>query len=554
MKILIIGAVAAGTSAAAKARRNNEAAEIKIFEMDTDISYSACGLPYYIGNKIDSREQLVPRNAAFFKSKYNVDVFTNHQVLRINTEEKNLEVKNLSTSQVFIEGYDKLVISTGATPILPPIKGIDKKNVFVLRNIRSADAIKSYIDHHKPQKALVVGSGFIGLEVTENLKKLGMEVAVVEMEDHLMKPLDTDVSIYLKDILMRNGVQVYPGDSVTEFKGEAFAEKAVLKSGIVLETDMVVVATGVRPNVELAKKVGVEIGVTGAVKVNHRMETNIKDIYACGDCAESYSLITGKPIYRPLGSTANKMGRIAGDSLTGGDLEFRGVLGTGIFQIFDNTIAQTGLSEKEALQEGYEVSVCHNIKPDKPEYFHGEEMLIKAVADRKSGNLLGIQIIGKSGVDKRIDVFATAITFGAKAADLFHLDLAYAPPFSTTKDPVMYTGMILNNDIERNRSLITAEELEKKLTAGEKVNIIDARIQKQYRQGHVEGAANIPHEVLREATEELDKEMLTVTYCNKGVTGNAAQNILINKGFKHVYNLSGGHKNYVKVMEAKKEK
>jgi rhodanese-related sulfurtransferase len=240
--------------------------------------------------------------------------------------------------------------------------------------------------------------------------------------------------------------------------------------------------------------------------------------------------------------------------LTGGDLEFRGILGTGIFKIFDTTVAQTGLSEREALQDGYELSVCHNIKPDKPEYFRGEEMLIKAIADRKSGRLLGVQIIGKTGVDKRIDVFATAITFGAKAADLFHLDLAYAPPFSTTKDPVMYTGMILTNDIEHNRRLITADELENKLANGEKINIIDARAQKQYQQDHVEGAVNIPHEVLREVTSDLDKDKLTVTYCNKGVTGNAAQNILINKGFKHVYNLSGGHKNFVKIMKYKREK
>jgi NADPH-dependent 2,4-dienoyl-CoA reductase/sulfur reductase-like enzyme/rhodanese-related sulfurtransferase len=554
MKILIIGAVAAGTSAAAKARRNNEDAEIKIYEMDSDISYSACGLPYYIGTEVERREQLVPRNAAFFKSKYNVDIFTGHQVLSIDPDKKSLEVKDLSSSDVLTESYDKLVISTGAKPVLPPIKGIDKKNVFVLRNVRSADAIKNYVGQSKPQKALVIGSGFIGLEMVENLKALGMEVVVVEMEDHLMKPLDNDVSIYLRDVIIKNGVQVYLNDSVQELKGGGFVEKAILRSGTEIETDMVIVATGIRPNVELARLAGVELGTTGAIKVDNRMETNIKDIYACGDCAETYSLITGKVFYRPLGSTANKMGRIAGDQITGGDLEFRGILGTGIFKIFDTTVAQTGLTEREARQDGYDVVVCHNIKPDKPEYFHGEEMLIKAIADRKSGRLLGVQIIGKAGVDKRIDVFATAMTFGAKAQDLFHLDLAYAPPFSTTKDPVMYTGMILTNDIERNRKLITAEELAKKLEAGEKVSIIDARVQKQYQLNHVEGAINIPHEVLRETAEDLDKDAVTVTYCNKGVTGNAAQNILINNGFKHVYNLSGGHKNYARVMKGKEEK
>lgn len=405
MKIIIIGAVAAGTSAAAKARRNNEAAEIKIFDQDSDISYSACGLPYFIGAEVESREQLVPRNAAFFKSKYNVDVFTGHQVVSIHPDEKRIEVRNLANSEIFSETYDKLVIATGAMPILPPIQGVDKENVFALRNVKSADAIKAYIERFKPEKALIIGSGLIGLEMAENLKNLGMEVAVVEAEDHLMKPLDNDVATYLGDVLRKNGVRVYLNDIVLALEGDDHAKKAVLQSGTVIETDLVIVAVGIRPNVALAQKAGVALGTTGAIKVNQRMETSVKDIYACGDCAESYSLLTGKALYRPLGSTANKMGRIAGDQLTGGDLEFRGILGTAILRIFDATVAQTGLTEREAARNGYQVSVCHNIKPDKPEYFHGQEMLIKAVADRDSGRLLGIQIIGKSGVDKRIDVF-----------------------------------------------------------------------------------------------------------------------------------------------------
>lgn len=279
--------------------------------------------------------------------------------------------------------------------------------------------------------------------------------------------------------------------------------------------------------------------------MNTRMETNIADIYACGDCAESYSVVTKKPFYRPLGSTANKMGRIAGDQVTGGSLEFRGVLGSGIFKVFDLAVAQTGLSEKEARREGYEVEVCHNIKPDKAEYMGGKEMVIKAVADRATGRLLGAQIIGECGADKRIDVLATAITYGAHVEDLFHLDLAYAPPFSTTKDPVLYTGMILDNALHNNRKLMTAEELRRKIAAGEDIIIIDARAENQYRQSHVGGAINLPQDKLRDALSTLDQEKLTVTYCNKGVTGNAAQNILIGHGFKNVYNLSGGHKSFV---------
>lgn len=297
---------------------------------------------------------------------------------------------------------------------------------------------------------------------------------------------------------------------------------------------MVIVSIGVKPNVELAKAAGIELGVTGAIQVNKQMETSAVDVYACGDCAESYSVITGKPLYRPLGSTANKVGRIAGDQITGGSLEFRGILGTGIFKIFDMTVAQTGLSEKEAIREGYDVQVCHNIKPDKPEYYHGKEMVIKAVADRKTGKLLGAQIVGESGVDKRIDVFVTAITYGANVEDLFHLDLAYAPPFSTTKDPVMYTGMILDNALHRGRKLMTPDELKKRVTDGEDITIIDAREEGQYEKSHVNGAINLTQDKIRGTVEKLDKNKTTVTYCNKGVTGNAAQNILINNGFADV--------------------
>lgn len=549
MKIAIIGAVAAGTSAAAKARRNDENAEIKIFEMGEEISYSSCGLPYYIGNEIQNREQLVPRDVKFFKSKYNVDILIRHKVLSIDTKAKELMVEDLTNGKVFIEKYDKLVISTGATPIFPRIEGIDKENVFVLRDVISADKIKNYIEKSKPKKALVVGSGFIGLEMVENLKNIGIDVTVVEMEDHLMKPLDKDVSLYLKDTLIKHEVDVILNDGVVKFEGDSVVTKAFLKSGKDIETDMVIVATGVRPNVELAKNCGVEIGETGAIKVNTKMQTNIKDIYACGDCAESYSIVTGKNFYRPLGSTANKMGRITGDQITGGDLEFRGILGTGIFKIFDMAVAQTGLTEIEAINEGYDISVSHNIKPDKPPYYHGEEMLIKAVADKKTEKLLGVQIVGKAGVDKRIDVFVTAITFGAKVSDLFHLDLAYAPPFSTTKDPVMYTGMVLTNDINSNRKLITPDKLQEKIDNKEDIIIIDTREPKQYEVSHVDGSINIPHKDLREKANSLDKDKLTVTYCNKGVTGNATQNILLNMGFKDVYNLSGGNKNYSKTVK-----
>ena len=465
MKIVIIGAVAAGTSAAAKARRNDEKAEIKIFDMDEDISYSSCGLPYYIGTEVETREQLVPRDAVFFKHKYNVDVFTRHQVLDIVTAEKYIKVLNLDSGGEFDETFDTLVIATGAEAVVPSIEGVTKPNVFTLRNVGSADRIRDFLFKRNPRKAVIAGSGFIGLEMAENLKNRGIDVTMVEMAEHVMPSLEKDVAVYLEEYLREKEINLVLKDTVTAFSGEPAADRAILKSGKTIDTDFVILSAGIRPNVRLAVKAGVETGSTGAIKVNKGMQTNIEYIYACGDCAESYSAITGKPVYRPLGSTANKTGRIAGDRITGGSLEFRGILGTGIFRVFDMTVAVTGLTESEAIKEGFDVVVCHNIKPDRPAYFKGKEMVIKAVADRATGRILGAQIVGKSGVDKRIDVFATAITFGATAEDLSHLDLAYAPPFSTTRDPVIYTGMILENDIHRGRKLISTNELEeRKLT------------------------------------------------------------------------------------------
>ncbi len=547
MRIIIIGAVAAGTSAAAKARRNSEDAQIVIYEKDSFISYSGCGMPYYIGGEVESADELTPRDPAFFKSKYNVDIFTLHEVLAISPDTKSITVKNLTTGDLFTDHYDKLVIATGARATLPPIKGADGRHVFTLRNIGDMNRIKAFIDANHPRSAAIIGTGFIGLEVCENLKKLGMEVSLLEKLPQVTPGLDSDMAVYVEDHIKKNGVSVLTGVSIAEIA----ISNVVLSDGKEIKADMVLVSTGVRPNTELAAAVGIEFGVAGAIRVDTKMQTNLPDIYACGDCIEQFHVVTGNPIYRPLGSTANKTGRIAGDSMTGGDLEFKGVLGTGIFRIFDLTVAQTGLSEREASEQGFDVVVCHNIKPNKPEYMGGKEMVIKGIADKESGRLLGAQIVGFEGVDKRIDIFATAITFKAKVEDLFHLDLAYAPPFSTTKDPVMYTGMILDNAIHRGRALLTAQALDALTHSGEEYALIDARAVAQYEKNHIESAKSIPHADLRAAAEKLNKDVVAITYCNKGVTGNAAQNILLGKGFKKVYNLSGGQKQYGKTHNKK---
>ncbi len=540
MRIVIIGAVAAGTSAAAKARRNSEDAEILIYEKGSFISYSGCGMPYYIGGEVESAEELTPRDPAFFKSKYNVDIHTLHEVLSISPDAKSVTVQNLATGEVFSDRYDTLVIATGARATVPPIKGANGPNVFTLRNIGDMNRIKSFIDTSRPRSAAIIGTGFIGLEVCENLKGLGIEVTLLEKLPQVTPGLDSDMAVYVQEHIEKNGVSVLTGVSISEIT----ESNVVLSDGRQIKAELVLVSTGVRPNTELAAAAGIELGVAGAIRVNTKMQTSLPDIYACGDCTEQYHVVTGKPVYRPLGSTANKTGRIAGDSMTGGSLEFRGILGTGIFKIFDMTVAQTGLSEREARELGYDIAVCHNIKPNKPEYMRGKEMVIKGIADKTSGRLLGAQIVGYEGVDKRIDVFVTAITFKAKVEDLFHLDLAYAPPFSTTKDPVMYTGMILENAIHRGRPLMTAQELDALMQSDERYTLIDTRAAAQYEKNHVDTAKSIPHAELRSAAESLDKDAVTITYCNKGTTGNAAQNILLGRGFKKVYNLSGGQKQY----------
>lgn len=538
MRIIVIGAVAAGTSAAAKARRNNDQAEIVIYERDQHISYSGCGLPYYIGGDVEGIDELIPRNPAFFKKKYNVDIFTGHEVRNINTDRKQITVEYLASGEVFTDNYDKLVLATGASAFRPNIDGIDLGHVFFLRNVKNALAIKEYIKSQKPKTAVVAGTGFIGFELLENLMHESIDVTIVEMADKITPNLDNDMAAFLENKLLGQGIKVLKSTQIVKIKNDS----VVLEDGKGLSADMVIMATGVRPNVELAAKAGVQLGSTGAIAVGATMLTNITDVYACGDCVETYSLITGKPVYRPLGSTANKTGRIAGDSVTGGTLTYHGNLGTGIFKLFEMTVASTGLSEREARAEGYDVAVCHNIKPNKPEYMGGKEMLIKSIADKATGRLLGVQIIGEDGVDKRIDVFATLITYKASVEELFHLDLAYAPPFSTTKDPVHYTGMILDNAIHNGRPLVTAESIEK---LGEDVQIIDTRSGEDYEEkGHVAQAINIPHAKLRETISQLDRDKTTITYCNKGVTGNAAQNILLGNGFRKVYNLSGGQKFY----------
>jgi NADPH-dependent 2,4-dienoyl-CoA reductase/sulfur reductase-like enzyme/rhodanese-related sulfurtransferase len=543
MRIVIVGSVAAGTSVGAKARRNTEDAQIVIYERDSDISYSGCGLPYFVGGEVEVMNALTPRDPAWFAKRYNIDIRTGHEVTAVDPAARTVQVTDLATGESFTDSWDALVLATGVSPIVPELPGVDSAGVFTVRTPADARRIREHLEATGTASAVVVGAGFIGLEMAEQLVGRGIATTVVERLAQVMPPLDADMAYRVAESLRGNGVGLRLGTSVAAIEGDPVTE-LVLDTGERIAAGVVILGVGVRPNVRLAVAAGVRLGGSGAIAVDEQMATNVPGVWAVGDVAESFSLITGQPVWHPLGSTANKMGRIAGDAITGGALTHRGILGTGIFRAFDLTVAQTGLTERSAGEAGFDVEVLHNIKPDRPPYLGGKDMVIKAIADRASGRLLGAEIVGPGGVDKRIDVLATAITFGAKAADLFHLDLAYAPPFATTKDPVLYTGMVLDNALRGSAPLITPAELDRRRGIGEEFQIVDVRSAKDFDKSHVPGAIHLPLGSLRGRVGELDPAVPTVTYCNGGVSGNAGQNILQCLGFTWVANLSGGNKNY----------
>ncbi len=527
----------------AKARRNTEDAEIVVYDRDCHISYSGCGLPYYVGGEVADIGSLTPRDPAWFASRYNIEVRTRHEVTGVDPAGRTVMVTDLDTGGSFTDSYDALVLATGVSPVVPELPGVAASGVSTVRTPADAVAIRAHIEAHDVTSAVVVGAGFIGLEMVEQLIGRGIAVTLVEQRRQVMPPMDADMAHRVAESLRAHGVDLRLGATAAAVEGDP-ATGVVLDSGERIEAGLVIVAVGVRPNTELAERAGVTLGASGAIAVDERMATDGPGIWAVGAGAESFSVITGAPVWHPLGSTATKMGRIAGDVITGGALAHRGVLGTGIFRVFDLTVAQTGLTERAATEQGFDVVVLHNIKPDRSEYLGAAEMIIKAIADRATGRILGAQIVGPQGVDKRIDVLATAITFGARAADLFHLDLAYAPPFATTKDPVHYTGMALDNALRGAAPLITPAQLDARRSAGEAIQAVDVRSAKDFAKSHVPGAIHIPLGELRARAGELDPALPTVTYCNKGVSGNAGQNVLRCLGFTWVANLSGGNKNY----------
>lgn len=452
LRIRVIGAVAAGTTAATKARRNAPDADIVLYERDKDISYVGCGIPYFVGGEFEDVTTLRPRGPEWFAEKYRITVRTRHEVVSADANTRTLTVRDLETGEESTDPWDVLLLATGASPVIPPIDGVGTPGVFPVRSIQDAVAIDAWIDERAPRTAVVVGSGFIGLEMAEQLAHRGLAVSIVEMLPQVMPAaLDADMAEPVAEELRRHGVELHLGRTVEAVEGDDAATAILLDGGERLPADLVIMSVGVRPNVALAKQLGVALGPTGAIAVDTGMRTSVPGILATGDVVENLSVLTGEPIWRPLGSTANKTGRVAGDVATGGDAEHRGVLGTGILRVFDLGVAHTGLTEAEARKQGYDVVAHTDTKATRAGYLGGKKVTIKAVADLATGRILGAQVVGPEGVDKRVDVLATAITFGATAEDLIHLDLAYAPPFSTAKDPVHFVGMVLAAKIAKAR-------------------------------------------------------------------------------------------------------
>ncbi len=460
MRLVIVGGVAAGTKAASRARRVNPEMEITVYQEEPEPSISECGLPYLLSGVVGGRENLVARTPEEFAEK-GIEVRVRHRVERIDPGYKRLSVRDLRSGETFEDGYDRLVVATGARAVLPPIPGADLDGVFKLRFLTDSDEIRQYIRDYAPGKATVVGGGYIGLEVAENLCRLGMEVSLVEAADRVALAYGTEVADMVEEHLKENGVHAYTGTEVEGFVGDGRV-RGVRFDDSELNADLVIVGVGIEPCVELAEAAGAEIGPTGAILVDEQMKTSVPDVWAAGDCVQTVNLASGEPVWIPLGDTANQMGRVAGTnaaSPAGEDaLEFPGVLGTGIFKVFDLGVGKTGLSEKEAEDAGFEVVSAAVETADRADYYPGvEKVFLKLIADRRSGRLLGAESAG-SGADKLTDVCAAAIWGRLSYPDLVNLDLAYAPPYGPALSPVIQAATVLSGEFERARKGVRASE------------------------------------------------------------------------------------------------
>ncbi|MBT2689126.1 CoA-disulfide reductase [Bacillus sp. ISL-47] len=540
-KIIIVGGVAGGATTAARLRRLDEQAEIIMFERGEYISFANCGLPYYIGGAIPERDSLLVQTVEGMSKKFNLDIRNLSEVTKINREKKTVEVKNLKTGLLYEETFDYLVLSPGASPIKPPIPGIEEaEDLFTLRNIPDTDKIKAYVDEKQPKKAAVIGGGFIGIEMAENLWERGIEVTLVEMANQIMAPIDFEMAAILHQHLREKGVKLILEDGVKSFENNG--KRIMLNSGIAIDTDMIILAIGVKPESKLAKEAGLEIGERGGIKVNERMQTADSSIFAIGDAIEVTDYINSKPTQIPLAWPANRQGRIVADVMNGIDAKYPGTLGTSIAKVFDMTVAATGNNEKTLKRLGISYDVVHVHPSSHAGYYPGAfPIALKLIFDRETGKIFGAQAVSYDGADKRIDVLATAIKGGLTIFDLPDLELAYAPPFSSAKDPVNMAGYAAKNIAEGLVETIQWHEINDLIEQGK--TVIDVREEIERDMGFIEGSTNIPLGELRERLAELPQDEEIYIYCQVGLRGYLATRILVQNGF-NVKNLDGGYKTY----------
>lgn len=550
MKIVIIGGVAGGATAAARIRRLDEQAEIVVFERSGFISYANCGLPYYIGGTIEDKNDLTLQTPQSFWKRFRVKMNVRHEVTAINPDSKTVTVKNLENGTVFTESYDKLVLSPGAKPIKPNFDGIDSDKIFTLRTVEDTLKIKKYTDEHNPKSAVVVGGGFIGIEVAENLRDIGIDVTLVEAAEQLMAPFDKDMASFIHSEIRKNGINLMLGTMVEGFADTDCGIDVKLKNTAILHADMVVMAIGVAPETTLAKDAGLETGIKGSIVVNDKMETSVPDIYAVGDAVQIKNFVTGADTLISLAGPANKQGRIAADNICGGDSHYNGGQGSSVIKIFDMTASATGINEKTAKSLGIAADKVILSPMSHAGYYPGGKMMtMKVLFEKESYRILGAQIVGFEGVDKRIDVLAVAIRSGMKAYELTELELAYAPPYSSAKDPVNIAGYIIEN-IKNGIVKQWYYEDNETLPRDGSVTLLDTRTPMEYSIDHIEDFINIPVDELRERIGELDKSKPVYVICQSGLRSYIASRILTGSGFD-AYNFAGGFRFYDAVRNDK---
>ena len=545
-KIVIVGGVAGGATAAARIRRLDEDAQIVVFERSGFVSYANCGLPYFIGDVIDDPQALTLQTPESFFSRFRVDIRVRHEVTAIHRDRKTVSVTNLTTGETFEESYDKLLLAPGAKPVQPKLPGIGLDKVFTLRTVEDTFRIKNYINAHKPKSAVLAGGGFISVELAENLRALGMEVTIVQRPRQLMNPFDPDMAAFLHAEARKHGVNLALGFSV-----EGFAEKdggvdVLLENAAPLHADMVVLAIGVSPESSLAKEAGLDLGIKGSILVSDRMETSDLDIYAVGDAVQVKHAVTGEAAHIALAGPANKQGRIAADNICGGDSRYLGSQGSSILQLFDLTAAATGLNEGGARRAGLNYDKVILSPMSHAGYYPGGQLLtMKVLFEKETYRLLGAQIIGYQGVDKHIDILATAIHARLKATDLKDLDLAYAPPYSSAKAPVNMAGFMVDNIAQGKMKQWYLEDVEN-LPRDGSVTLLDTRTPMEYAGGYIPGFRNIPVDDLRERLDEIEPGKPVYVICQSGLRSYIASRILEEKGFE-AYNFTGGFRYYAAV-------